>query len=195
MVRLLLLLAVVVAGSVLLARLVEQRRRERLAHVRASFLAGLKAAQEHGPVLKDVALRSGAVRMRIPRHWAEEYPDEDHASFRDPGYAQRVLRLASTRVGAAAGDLRALLQARAGDGATTIEDLADGRVMLRALDASREDGRDVVVFRWLCAARRQPSEVSLATFTLSVPERLALDPLTRDVVATLDLEIRSAQLA
>lgn len=195
MIRLLLLFVLLVAGCVFLVRLVEQRRRERLAHVRASFLAGLPAAQEHGPVLKDVALRSGAVRMGIPRHWAEEYPDEDHASFHDPGSAPRVLRLASARVSGVAGDLKALLQARAGDGATTIEDLTDGRVLLRALDASRENGRDVVVFRWLCAARQQPSEVRLATFTLSVPERLALDPLTRDVVATLDLEIRSAQLA
>ena len=101
---------------------------------------------------------------------------------------------ASDVVAAPAG-LRALLQARAGEEATTIEDLPEGRVLLRSLDVSREDGRDVVIFRWLFAAPLPPSEARLATFTFSVPEKTALDPLTRDVVAMLDLEIRSARLA
>jgi hypothetical protein len=194
-IRLVLLLLVLAAGGVYLVRMVEKRRRERLAQVRAAFLVSVRAPRDRGPAYKDAALRSGAVRMRLPRHWAEEYPDEDHASFRDPGSPQRVLRVACTAVAAAPAGLRALLQARAGREATTIEDLPEGRVLLRSLDASREDGRDVVVFRWLSATLLPPSEARLAAFALSVPEQTALDPLTQDVVAMLDLEIRSARLA
>jgi hypothetical protein len=194
-IRLLLLLLVLAAGSVALVRLVERRRRERLAQVRASFLVSVPAAREHGPDFKDVALRSGAVRLRLPRYWAEEYPDEDHASFRDPGNPRRVLRLAAMAVAAAPGDLRALLQARAGEQATTLDELPEGRWLLRSLDASREDGRDVFVFQWLCAAPLPPARARLGSFRLSVPEPAALDPLTRDVVAMLDCEIRSARLA
>jgi hypothetical protein len=195
MIRLLLLLLVLAAGSIALARLVERRRRERLAHVRASFLVGVPAAREHGPAFKDVALRGGAVRLRLPRHWAEEYPDEDHASFRDPVNPQRVLRLAATAACAAPDGLRALLQARAGEQATTLDELAEGCLLLRSLDATREDGRDVVVFQWLSAAPLPPARARLASFRLSVPEPAALDPLTRDVDAMLDSEIRSARLA
>ncbi len=195
MIRLLLLLLVLATGSVYLVRFVERLRRERLAQVRAAFLVDVRAPRDRDPERKDAVLRSGAVRMRLPRYWAEEYPDEDHASFRDPGSPQRVLRVASVGVAAAPAGLRALLQARAGEEATTIEDLPEGRVLLRSLDASREDGRDVVMFRWLFAAPLPASEARLATFTLSVPEKTALDPLTRDVVAMLDLEIRSARLA
>jgi hypothetical protein len=195
MIRLLLLLFVMAAGSVWLVRLVEKRRRERLAQVRAAFLVSVPAARDHGPAVKDVAVRSAALRMRLPRHWAEEYPDEDNASFRDPGSPQRVLRVACVAVAASPAGLRARLQARAGEEATTIEDLPEGRVLLRSLDASREDGRDVVVFRWLSAAALPPSQARLATFTLSVPEKTALDPLTRDLVTMLDLEVRSARLA
>lgn len=194
MIRLLLLLFILAAGHVAVVRFLERRRRERLSQVRASFLVAVPAAREQLQAFKDVALRSGAVRLRLPRHWAEEYPDEDHASFRDPGNPQRVLRLASSAV-AASGGVRALLQSRAGEQATTLDDLPDGRLVLRSLDASREDGRDVVVFQWLCAAPLPPARASLASFSLSVPERVALDPLTRDVVAMLDCEIRSARFA
>jgi rhodanese-related sulfurtransferase len=151
-IRLLLLLLVLATGSVYLVRFVERLRRERLAQVRAAFLVDVRP-RDRDPEHKDAVLRSGAVRMRLPQYWAEEHPDEDHASFRE------------------------------------------GRVLLRSLDASREDGRDVVVFCWLFAAPLPPSQARLATFTLSVPEKTALDPLTRDVVAMLDLEIRSARLA
>jgi hypothetical protein len=193
--RLLILLLVVAGGGVYLTRLVARRRRERLAQVRAVFLVSPRPAREHGPELKDVALRSGAVRLRLPRHWTEEYADEDHASFRDPGSPQRVLRLTGAAVASAPLGLRELLRSRAGQEATTVEDLPEGRVLLRSLDATREAGQEVVVFRWLSAAPLPSAVVRLATFTFSVPEKTALDPLTRDVVTLLDLEIRSARLA
>lgn len=195
MLRLLLLFLVVAAGSLYVVQLLEKRRRDRLAQVRAAFLVGVRPAREHDPTFKDVALRSGAVALRLPRHWAEEYPDQDRASFRDPGNPQRVLRVSCTTSAAAPGALRALVQAQAGREASTIDELPEGRLLLRALDSSREDGRDVVVFRWLGAATLSPSQARLATFAFSVPEQVALDPLTKDVIALLDREIRSARLA
>ncbi len=190
----LLLLALVVGGCGALL-LLERRRRERLARVRAAFLLAVPAAPAHGPELKEVALRSGAARMRVPRPWSEEYPDEDRASFRNPGSPWRVLRLSATSLAPPPDGLRALLARQVGALATTIDELPEGRLLLRALDAAREEGRDAVVFRWLSVAPSTNARVTLATFALSVEEKLALDPLTRELVALCDHEVRSAGLA
>jgi hypothetical protein len=193
-IRLLLLVLVLVAGAAYVVHLVERRRREWLAHVRAAFLVGVPVPREPDPAFRDAALRSGAVRIRLPPHWAEAYPDPDHASFHDPGNPQRVLRVTSTVVEAGPTGPRALLQARGGHQAATVEDLPDGRLLLRSLEARREDGRDAVVYEWLCAAPRPSSRACLASFRFSVPEKLALDPVTRDLVAMLDHQVRSARV-
>jgi hypothetical protein len=90
-------------------------------------------------------------------------------------------------------ELRSLLHTRAGVGATAVEDLPDGRVLLKALGTAREEGQDLVVLRWLMASAEGPSHVRLATFALSLPTEVALDPLTSDLVALLDREIRASR--
>jgi len=194
MIRLLLLILVLAGCGFYMNRVIGQRRRERLAQVRAAFLLGVKAPREHHPPLKDAVLRNDAVRLRLPKYWAEEYPDENHASFRDPVNPQRVLRVESAAVAAEPGSLRTLLEGRAGREATTLEDLPGGRLLLRSVDASSENGQDLVVFRWLSASPLPPSGARLATFTLSVPEKTAFDPLVQNVVAMLDLEILAARV-
>jgi hypothetical protein len=67
--------------------------------------------------------------------------------------------------------------------------------LLRALEVSREQGRDAVVFRWLLATAVSPGWARLGTFTFSVPERTATGPLTRDDVALLDAQVRAAHVA
>ena len=191
MIRLLVLVLVLIGCGVYVSRMIRKRRSERLAQARAAFLARVNAPREHRPTFKEAVLRNGAVRMRLPAHWAEEYPDEDHASFHDPGNPQRVLRVKSAAVAAPDG-LRSLLQGHAGREATTIEDLPGGCLILRSVDASRGDGQDLVVFRWLLASPLPPSGARLATFTLSLPEKTVFDPLAQNVVAMLDSEIISA---
>lgn len=193
MIRLLLLPAVVIVASLWWARLSAGRRRDRLALVRATFLASPSRPPERSPDLKDVALRGATVALRIPRHWAEEYPDEDHASFRDPGSPGRVLRVACEEVAPGGRSTRAVLQERAGATASSLQDLAGGHVLLKCADSVREGGEDKVALRWLVAAPG-PARTRLATFTLTVPEGNGLDPLTGDVVALLEREIRAARV-
>jgi hypothetical protein len=192
-IRFLLVFLAVGAGWLYLTRLLARRHRERLALIRSTFLVGTAATGEVGPAQKDVGLRDGTLFIRIPEHWAEEYPDRNHAAFRDPNVKHRILRMTSELLPEE--DLRSLLQSRAGAEATTVEDLPDGRVLLKALDAAREEGRDLVTFRWLMAAAEAPSRVRLATFALSLPAQAALDPLTRDLVALFDREIRASRIA
>ena len=193
MIRLLLLVLAVGAGGLYLSRLLARRHRERLALIRSTFLVGTAATAEVGPAQKDAGLRDGTLFLRIPEHWAEEYPDRHHAAFRDPNVSSRMLRVTSELL--TEEDPRSLLQSRAGAEATTVEELPDGRVLLKALDAAREERQDLVTFRWLMAAVEAPSRVRLATFALSLPAQGALDPLTRDLVALLDREIRASRIA
>jgi hypothetical protein len=193
LIRLLLLLAVVIVVSLWWARLSARRSRDRLALVRATFLAGPGRPPERSPDLKDVALRGATVALRVPRDWAEEYPDEDHASFRDPGSPGRVLRVACEDIAPEGRGARAVLQERAGATATSLQDLVGGHVLLKCADSVREGGEDRVALRWLIAAPG-PRHTRLATFTLTVPERAGLDPLTGDVVALLEREIRAARV-
>jgi hypothetical protein len=192
-IRLLLLLLAVGAGLLYLTRLLARRDRERLALIRSTFLVGTAATGEVGPAQKDAGLHDGTLFLRIPEHWAEEYPDRHHAAFRDPNVKHRILRMTTEFLPEE--DPRSLLQSRAGADATTVEDLPDGRVLLKALDAAREEGQDLVAFRWLMATVEAPSRVRLATFALSLPAQGALDPLTRDLVALLDREIRASRIA
>lgn len=207
MIRLLLLLAALVGATVYASRLLERRRRDRLAIVRSAFLVTRAEGANHEPA-RDASLRSGAVRLRIPAGWAEEYPDSDHATFRDPTTPGRVLRVASEL--AAGADSRGQLLARAGNEASTVEELPAGRLLLKCLDTGREPGQDTLVFRWLTAeavasAATAPSPASssptgpatagrtrVATFALSLPDSAAFDPLSRELLAFVEREVRAA---
>lgn len=195
MIRLLLLLVVLAAVGIYVTRLLETRRRERLAVLRAAFLLGAREARGRVAELKDVGQRGGAVLLRVPRHWSEEYRDGGHASFRDPARPERVLTVSAATVETPPGDLASALRLQAPGETAQVEELGPGRALLRSLATSRVQGRDVVVFRWLLATSVAPCSARLISFAFSVPEKTATDPLTRDDVAVLDTEVRAAHVA
>jgi hypothetical protein len=194
MLRLLFLLALLGSGAFYVSRRLERRRLERLAQWRSTFLTLARPPREHGPTFKEVVLRDHAVRLRIPKHWSEEYPDETHALFRNPGGPAHVLRVEHATVTPSPGDLRALLGRHAGAAATAFEELPGGRALLKELVTSKDGAQSVLAFRWLVAAPRPNAEVGVITFALAVPEAAIGDPLTWDEVAMIDQEIRACRL-
>jgi hypothetical protein len=193
-IRLLLLVVALAAAWIYALRFRARSRRERIAQVRSAFLIALPTAHKHGPALKAVGLRSGAVRLMVPQAWAEEYPDEDHATFRDPENTERVFRLESSVVAWISGDLGARLEAHVAAEPTTVCELLEGRVLLKCLTVGPERDRHVVLFRWFVAAPLPPARARVAEFILCVPEAVARDPLTRDLVARMELAVRASRL-
>jgi hypothetical protein len=194
MLRVLFLLALLGGGAFYVSHLIERRRLERLAQWRSAFLTLARPPREHGPTFKDVVLRDHGVRLRVPRHWSEEYPDEAHALFRNPASAAHVLRVEHATVAPSPGGLRALLGRHAGAGATAFEELPGGRALLKELVTSKDGAQSVLAFRWLVALPHPSGEAGLATFALAVPETAIGDPLTWDEVAMIDQEIRACRL-
>jgi hypothetical protein len=50
------------------------------------------------------------------------------------------------------------------------------------------------VFRWLIAVALSPTQVCLATFSLGVSEQAVRDPLTWDLLAMIELEVRASRV-
>jgi hypothetical protein len=194
MLRLTLLLVAAAWLATYLSRAFERRRLERIAQIRSRFLVTTPEPRPHGPALKDVALRSGAVSLRIPRHWSEEYPDEERASFRDPVSPERVLQLSSATLPLPDSGVRSLLGGQAATTATTLDELAADRVLLKELAVSKQGSQDSLVFRWLLAVAGPKAQAHVATFSLAVPEQATRDPLTWDTLAMVELAIRASHV-
>lgn len=191
----LLVLAAGLAGTYTI-RLLERRRLELVAQIRAAFLAMQPGSAEPPAGLKDVHLRNESVRFRVPQSWAEEYRDDEHARFQARGDSRRALDVASSTVPASptaiADVLRAVVQA---SGATTAETLPSGDVLLKAVHEARDPAGRIVSFVWLVGRSISADRVRVATFAFSAPLDTAHDVFTRNELTRLEHEVRAAQLA
>jgi hypothetical protein len=170
----------------------ERRRLERVARIRAAFLA--VHAELPGPsALKAVALRNAGVRFRVPEAWSEEYPDGENARFSDRGGSRRVLHVTGTTLPITSVPLADVLRARA-QGPSTVETLPSGDVLVKSLSRARDGEREAVGFTWMLGRALSPERARLACFTLSVPLATAHDVLTRNELVRLEHEVRTAEL-
>jgi hypothetical protein len=194
MLRIILLaLAAGLAGTYAI-RLLEKRRLELVAQIRAAFLA-TQPGSESPATVKDVHLRNETVRFRVPQAWAEEYPDDESARFQARSDSRRELDVASAIVPAAPNSVADLLRARAaGRGATTTETLPSGDVLLKAVSEARDREGRIVCFVWLIGRAISGDRVRVATFAFSAPLDTAHDVFTRNELIRLEHEVRAAQL-
>jgi hypothetical protein len=179
------------AGSYVIWSL-EKRRLERVAQLRAAFLALPSAAAVPHARRKDVHLRNTTVRVRVPEAWAEEYPDAASARFSDRGGSRRRLEVAGETIGAPP-SLADALRARA-FGATTLETLPSGALLVKCVSAAREGDADIVRFTWLVGRLLPAERAAVATFALCVPFATAHDVLTRTEVLACEHEVRTAEI-
>jgi hypothetical protein len=192
MIRLVLIALVLgLAGSYVIWSL-EKRRLERVAQLRAAFLA--LPPGEAGPqaARKDVHLRNATVRLRVPEAWGEEYPDAASARFSDRSGSRRRLEVAGTTM-AAPTSLADALRTRA-SGASTLETLPSGALLVKCVSAARDGDADFVRFTWLVGRPLPAERAAVATFTLSVPFATAHDVLTRTEVMACEHEVRAAEV-
>jgi hypothetical protein len=193
MIRLVLILAVIGAAGTYLILFLDRRRRERVAQLRSAFLVSRPEPREQAPALKEVQLRNGTLRFRVPQSWAEEYPDPDSAAFRAQG-GGRVLRVATATIPCPPGGLGDALRARAEE-PTALETLASGDLLLKSLTVDRGNEGEVVRYRWIVGRPIPDARARIATFTLVVPLSSAGDVFTRDEVALVERQVRAAEIS
>ena len=194
MIRFVLILIVIGAAGTYLIHFLERRRRERVSQLRSRFLIDRPEPRENGPALKEVWVRNGALRLRVPQPWAEEYPDAESAAFYDRRGRLRVLRVATATILCPPASLGEALRARAEE-PTTLETLASGDLLLKSLSMEREKEGEVVRFRWVTGRPISDARARIATFTLVVPFSSAGDVLTRDEVTQVERQVRAAEMA
>jgi hypothetical protein len=192
-IRLLLIALALGLGGTLVIQYRERRRLERVAAIRAMFLAARHGPPEHLPPLKEVWVRDGTVRFRVPQAWAEEYPDDHSALFYDRGGGRRVLHVTGTTVPVSPASIADALRARAQE-PTTLETLPSGDLLLKSLSAARERDGDVVRFAWLLGQALSADTARFVSFTLTVPFAAARDVFTRDDLIRIEHEVRAARL-
>jgi len=194
MIRLILILIVIGAALTYLIHFLERRRRERVSQLRSTFLVQRPEPRAHAPALKEVWVRNGALRLRVPQPWAEEYPDAESAAFYEHRGRLRVLRVATATIPCPPVRLAEALRARAEE-PSTLETLASGDLLLKSLSIERQKEGEVVGFRWTIGRPISEARARIATFTLTVPFSGAGDVFTRDEVAQVEREVRAAQMS
>ena len=195
MLRLFLFVVAVGLAGTYAIRQLDRRRLELVAQIRAAFLAGLNEAADTPAALKDVHVRNATLRFRVPQAWAEEYRDDESGRFQARA-SSRSLDVRTTTVAASPTTVADALRTRAqGLGPTTVETLASGDVLLKAVSEARDGNDRTVCFVWLVGRSISAEHVRVGTFTFSAPLATAHDVLTRNEVIRLEHEVRASQLA
>lgn len=201
MVRVLILLGLALAAAALVRGLLRdrgERRRDRLAGLRASFLHGAPLGLDvRPPGLREVLYR-GIVRFHIPGSWVEEPSAEGGTAYFNASRAWtlRVELLSLERESPV--DAKAVAEALGSLKHTperTVEVLASGLVLMKCLDAAREEGHALLLYSWRLGQPLPEGKARIALFTLSAPESRAEDVVLRSDLATLEREIRAATFA
>jgi len=198
MARVLILLALALAAAALVRALSRdrgERRRDRLAGLRASFLHGAPIGVDvRPPGLREVLYR-GIVRFHIPGSWIEEPSAAGGTAYFNASRAWtlRVELLSLEREGpvdaeAVAGALGSLKPSLE----RTVEILGGGLVLMKCLEAADEQGQGLLLYSWRLGQPLPEARARIALFTLSAPESRAEDVVLRSDLATLEREIRAA---
>lgn len=193
MIRLLLIVIVIGAAGTYLVHFFERRRQERISQLRSTFLVQRPEPRAHAPALKEVSVRNGTLRLRVPQPWSEEYDDAGSAVFYDRRGRPRVLRVATATIACLPAGIAEALRAQAPE-PSTLETLASGDLLLKSLSVGRAEGSEVVGYRWIIGRPISEARARIATFTLTVPFSGAGDVFTRDEVAQVEQEVRAAEM-
>lgn len=199
--RILILACLVLSAGALVRALLRdrgQRQRDRLAGLRASFLHGAPIGLDVRPPGLREALYRGLVRFHVPASWVEEGASSGGIAYFNPSRAwtlrvelvsiQREGTVDTDAVAAALGSLKPDLE-------RTVEILASGLVLMKCLDAAREDGHELLHYSWRLGQPLSEGRARIALFTLSAPESRGEDVVLRSDLSTLEREIRAATFA
>jgi hypothetical protein len=202
MIRLLvLLLLFAAAGTLVLALLRDRRHRQSqlLAKLRSAFLHGAPlAAPVRAASLREIAAPGGQLRFRLPETWVEESGAKGGLSFRDRSTEGRTLRLelqtSTWPEPVDAATVAATFGQTLPEKERSIEPLSNGNVLMRWLEESRDGSRELAVYRWRLGRPLPPHEVRIALFSLAVAAEQARDVVVQADLASIEREIRNAEM-
>lgn len=196
MARLVLLLLVVIAGALVVALARDHRRRhdERIDHLRWTFLHGRPLAGHARAAALTEFVHPGGMRFRAPASWSIRMGDapSPHAG------AGRVVEVELVRLDAPAGGIAASgdavaarLRALKVEGECSVETLAGGTVVMKAVESARDGKAAVAVYAWRLGHARADGGIDVAVFRLRVAVEAAAEVIVQSDLAVLDREIRA----
>ena len=198
MARLVLVLLLVIAGALVIALFFDHRRRrdDRIDRLRWTFLHGTPLAGHTQAAALSEFVHPGGMRLRVPASWTIATAEGGHAS---PSGAPGAGRLVAVEVvhlqGQEASGTPSVVAALKGldvEGERSVETLANGNVLMKTLESSREGKALLAVYAWRLGHPLPGGGLRIAGFRVRVPVEAAADVIVQSDLAILDREIRGA---
>ena len=148
------------------------------------------------PDLKTIEYHGGIVRFRIPASWKEDYDHEGCGVFYEDVEDSGTLRLNvfTSKVpehisgNLAVHALQSIRQAES----YPIEELENGKAIMRYSESVEEDGDALLITYWILAIPMAPNHVRFADFSYTILESARSDPRVTKEKRILDSEFRTA---
>ena len=148
------------------------------------------------PDLKTITYRGGIVTFRIPTSWIEEYDKEGCGVFYEDAEDSGTLRVnifTSKAPDHLGGNLAVIaLQSIRKAENHPIEELDNGKAIMRYSEPAEEDGVSLLVTYWIIAIPVAPNHVRFADFSYTISEFARSDPRVTKDKKLLDHEFRNA---
>jgi hypothetical protein len=194
MARLVVLLVFVVIAVALVVALFRdhrQRRDERLDRLRWTFLHGQPLAGHAQAAALSAFVHPAGARFRAPGSWSVRTGEAAAA----PAGAGRRVEMEVLRLDAVAGSIDLVATAMRGvtvEGERSVETLANGNVLMKAVSSSRDQKVALAVYTWWLGRARTEGGIEVAVFRVRVPVEAAAEVIVQSDLAVLDREIRAA---
>jgi len=190
-----LILLLVIAAALVIALVWDQRGRRdaRIARLRWAFVHGTPPAGYGRPANLEPVVHPGGLTFRAPTSWTIDVGERRTSDDPAPGVARRVhVELIRLEAQGSSGteSVTSAMKTLETTGDSSLEVLANGNVLMKALERSRKDL--IASYVWRLGHARPPRGIQIAIFRLGFPVEAAAEVIAQSDLATLDREVREA---
>ena len=192
MALLILLLLLVLAGALVVALFFDHRGRRdgRFERLRQAFLHGTPLQGHSRPVSLAEFAHPGGLRFRAPASWTIDRLEAERARPHVPGEGRRVQVEVVDLEGS--GSVADALKRIPIDGERSVEELPNGHVLMKSLEAVRGAGVPLASYTWRLGRVAPRGGLQLAVFRLRLTLEDAAEVIGQVDLGTLEREIREA---
>ncbi len=144
--------------------------------------------------LKEIVYRGGVVRFHIPKHWNEEYEKDGGGTFYETGDDTGTLRINVlsflNKEDVLPESLLALNRKRSTENNGQVEVLPNDRFLLKYAIQVKENGEDLVIYRWEVAKMVSPRDCNIAAFSFAITAAQSKSIFFLQEVSSIEEEIR-----
>jgi hypothetical protein len=146
---------------------------------------------------KEIVYRGGVVRFFIPKHWNEEYVGTGGGTFYETGDDTGTLRLNVLSFlmnqETLPEQLLEIVQKRKVENSGHVEVLSSNRFLLKYSIKTKENGEDLIIFRWEIAKMVSPKDYNIATFSFTITAAQLKSNSIVEEISSIEEEIKKVQ--